>query len=254
MSSSGDSVPRKKEERPDIWILVAGCVFGALTLLYLMIFPIVTLLTEKRLYCGDTWLISLVFGLGVGLSSAFLGGYAAAQGSIRIPILGDNPLATSIAGGIAFLVVGVGVAYLVTSSSCTNPQQRLVRPSFGEWHYTPKARKFSFRLERDLTAPAEMFVPEKESDNYDIYVAVRAKRENDPWVGAYEIVVGPYKYSTGGLVEKLLTDQQLSALGECVQMIAFGLKLGQKPSIPFSIEGNRTQRFQWAGACGKGKS
>jgi hypothetical protein len=205
MSSSGDSVPRKKEQQPGIWILVAGCVFGALTLLYLMIFPIVTLLTEKRLYCGDAWLISLVFGLGVGLSSGFLGGYAAAQGSIRIPILGDNPLVASIAGGIAFLVVGAGVAYLLTSSSCTNPQQRSVRPFFSEWHYTPKAKKISFRLDRQLTAPAELFVPEKESDNYDVYVAVRAKRENDPWVGAYEVVVGPYKYSTGSLGSMHLT-------------------------------------------------
>jgi hypothetical protein len=216
-----------------------------------MIFPVVTLMTDKRLDCGDSWLMSLVFGLGVGLSSAFLGGYAAAHGDIKIPFLGENPLTAGIAGGVAFLVVGAGVAYLLASSSCVNPQQRFVRPFFGEWYYSRDAKTISFRLERETFIPAASYVPEPKSDSYDVYVAARAKGESDPWTGTYQIVSGPFKYSTGSLIEKRLTDQELSTLGDCVQLIAFGMKAGQRAAVPFSPEIDQVQRFQWAGVCRK---
>jgi hypothetical protein len=112
-----------------------GIRYGRFDAAFLNVTACHNLITGKRIDCGDTYLISLIFGLGVGfgLSSAFLGGYAAASGNIRLPFLGGEPLLIGLAGGIAFLAVGAGISYLLTSQSCID--QRLARARFNGWNY-----------------------------------------------------------------------------------------------------------------------
>jgi len=69
------------------WFMVAGVIFGALTLLFFMTFLIVSMFHPVP--PGSRFLVLIVLALGTALSSAFLGGTAAAAG--RVPYLQGQP-------------------------------------------------------------------------------------------------------------------------------------------------------------------
>ena len=104
------------------WALIAGFGIGASTLIFLM--GLVGLsIAGYPIPCGNTFPIMLLFGLCLGLSSAFLGGYAAATGDIKLPVLGDNPISTAVGGGILFLIIGVAISWLVITNNCDVPAE-----------------------------------------------------------------------------------------------------------------------------------
>jgi hypothetical protein len=111
------------------WALVAGFGIGTLTLIFLMGLAGLGI-AGYPIPCGNAFPIMLLFGLCLGLSSAFLGGYFAATGDIELPFLGGKPLNVAAGGGILFLLAGVGIAFLVVTNSCQPPiekQSSLIR-------------------------------------------------------------------------------------------------------------------------------
>ncbi len=95
--------PRSPESKFEhILTLVAGVIFGGLTLLFLMY---LVGIRDKPIECSNAPLVALIFGLCVGLSATFIGGYASAKGNFAFPIVGNNPLAVAASGGIAALLL-----------------------------------------------------------------------------------------------------------------------------------------------------
>lgn len=95
--------------------VAAGFVFAALTLLFLM--WLVSQISEIQ--CSQAALVALVFGLGSALSTSFLGGYAAANGPVTIPYLGNKPVNVALGGGILVLVITTAMAWIVVGKNCS---------------------------------------------------------------------------------------------------------------------------------------
>ena len=208
------------EVRPT-WALVAGLAIGAFTLLFLMFFPLTALFTGKRIDCGDTWWITLVFGLALGLASAFLGGYATVTGDIKLPFLGGQPLATAAIGGIVFVAIGAGLSYLVTSQRCVDPMW--VGAEFTDWDYLPDKHSFTLRFQENRIRP-ENFIPAPDAKNYLAYVGVRKQGAAAPERGDYPVLIGPYQIDANMDITSPLSDGELEKLGTCVDFVLFGVR------------------------------
>ena len=94
--------------------IIAGLVFGALTLAFLMWI----VLTVDQIQCSKAALIALAFGLGTALSISFIGGYASAKGPVQIPLLGNKPIAIALGGGFLAMLMATGVAWFVVRNHC----------------------------------------------------------------------------------------------------------------------------------------
>ncbi len=94
------------DNRVPPWFPVAGYIAGAITLGFFMY---VALSAVHR----PTFAHLAVLSLGVGLAFAFIGGSAAANGSLPIPGVNATPLAISVGGGIAAMVITFVLAKLL---------------------------------------------------------------------------------------------------------------------------------------------
>ncbi len=215
------------------WALVAGLAVGTMTLLFLMAFPLIIVLTGKRIECGDAFWVTLIFALAVGLSSAFLGGYAAATGDVVVPLLGNHPLTVAITGGIASVAVGAGIAYFVVNQGCANPE--LARLQFTKWDYKPTDGMLSFRLGED-EIKLRNFLPAHEAGQYEAWVAVRRRGATPPAGGTYPILLGPYMWGATRDLHKKLTPEEMAALdaGCAVDFLVFGLRKGSNRQYELS--------------------
>jgi hypothetical protein len=63
---------------PPPWVMIVGICFAVLTLLFLMALTIMSVI-GYRIECQSRFLIVTVFAFGAALSTAFLGGDAAAK-------------------------------------------------------------------------------------------------------------------------------------------------------------------------------
>lgn len=97
------------------WVMVAGGVFGGVTILFLMALIILGVF-GREVPSGYRFLIVSVIALGLALSSAFIGGDAAAKGQIPIPLLNQHPLTFSVAGGVATFIIVLLLGNLLYSS------------------------------------------------------------------------------------------------------------------------------------------
>lgn len=106
------------------WVLIVGSLFGGATLLFLMVLAFISVLSDITIPCAATFTISLIFGLCLGLASAFLGGYANAKGEISIPVSQLNqPIVVGLGGGILFLVIGSLLSHhLIEKTACAQEQ------------------------------------------------------------------------------------------------------------------------------------
>lgn len=85
------------------WFSAAGLLCGGLTLFFLMGL-IVASIARYQVPQESKGLVSLFFALGLGLSTAFLGGDAAAKG--KIPLSDKySPIQFSATGGIAVVII-----------------------------------------------------------------------------------------------------------------------------------------------------
>ncbi|HLG57882.1 MAG TPA: hypothetical protein VI485_21230 [Vicinamibacterales bacterium] len=80
------------------WFPIAGYAAGGVTLLFFMYVA-----TSQQVQ--PTFAHVIVTALGVALAAAFLGGDAAAKGSLPIPLLKEQPMAFTVGGGIATFVI-----------------------------------------------------------------------------------------------------------------------------------------------------
>jgi hypothetical protein len=84
------------------WFLVAGVVFGGLTLLFFMVLVVASIF-KATIPSESRFLVVVVLALGTALSSAFLGGSAAAAG--KVPIFKNSPMKFTVTGGIAAFII-----------------------------------------------------------------------------------------------------------------------------------------------------
>jgi hypothetical protein len=102
---AADAAPTPVEIRtsPD-WIMVVGAGFGGITLIGLFVFAFLAGTAYKGFICDSFRLLAAVFAFGAGLSAAFMGGRAAAQG--QLGAAGERfSFAYALGGGVAFFVI-----------------------------------------------------------------------------------------------------------------------------------------------------
>jgi hypothetical protein len=92
------------------WFGVAGYLAGLLTLLFFMAIVVSSLFGHEVPINGRFSVIA-VLAFGAALSFAFIGGTAAAHGSIPIPFSEQKPVAFSVTGGIAVFIVVLALGY-----------------------------------------------------------------------------------------------------------------------------------------------
>jgi hypothetical protein len=88
------------------WAPKAALAFGAATLLFLMGLTIAATL-NVQVPQGARFLLISGVALGVAMSTAFLGGEAAANGQIPIPGTSEHPVRFSMSGGLAAFAIVV---------------------------------------------------------------------------------------------------------------------------------------------------
>jgi hypothetical protein len=94
----------------------AGASFGGLTLVFFMAIVFATL-TGHTVPPSARFPIIAVLALGVALTTAFLGGDAAAKGQLPLPLFKDKPIEFSVAGGIAVFVIVLLLGNAIFGSS-----------------------------------------------------------------------------------------------------------------------------------------
>jgi hypothetical protein len=112
-SAAKSPVRRSPPERPEplpIWIPKAGAAFGAATLLFLMAL-VVAALFGHQIPTESRFLVVIALSFGAAMSAGFLGGTAAAKGTIPLPGPFKNTIAASTTGGVAVLVIGLAIGY-----------------------------------------------------------------------------------------------------------------------------------------------
>jgi hypothetical protein len=101
-----------KEDIPS-WFPIAGAGFGGLTLLFLMLLIVLSLLFSKEIPMTSRFIVVAFLAISVGLSSTFLGGTAAAKGVITLPFIRESPMSFAVTGGIAVFVIVLMLGYVL---------------------------------------------------------------------------------------------------------------------------------------------
>lgn len=92
------------------WFAKAGYATGLLTLLFFMALVVAGVLGHE-VPQGTHMLVVFVISLGLALASSFIGGNAAANGSLPFPFAKERPIAFTVGGGIAVFVVALLIGY-----------------------------------------------------------------------------------------------------------------------------------------------
>jgi len=94
------------------WVLKAGFVIGVLTLIFFMALILLAVFGHE-VPKDSRFLVVAVFSFGAALSSSFLGGHAAANGHIPLPFAKSHPVAFSVLGGVAVLIILMVLGHLL---------------------------------------------------------------------------------------------------------------------------------------------
>lgn len=113
-SSSPIDVDRKEPETEEVpsWFSVAGVVFGAITMIFLMLLIILSLF-GREIPTSSRFIVVSFLALSVGLSSTFLGGTAAARGRMSLPFFKESPMSFAATGGIAAFIIVLVLGYVL---------------------------------------------------------------------------------------------------------------------------------------------
>ena len=127
-SQSQDHEPKPREPVPipirtgPDWAMIVGAGFGGITLIAMLVFAFLAGTGHKNLICDSFQLLAVIVAFGAGLSAAFMGGRAAAQG--QLGSVGQQFSVTyGLGGGVAFFAI----AFLLFSSfppRCEPPAER----------------------------------------------------------------------------------------------------------------------------------
>jgi hypothetical protein len=104
--------PMPPESTPSVpkWFPIAGVIFAALTLIFLM-WLVYSEISGHPVPASGRFLVICVLAFGAAASGSFLGGQAAASGNIPLPGAQNHPIAFTAAGGVAILVIVLLVGY-----------------------------------------------------------------------------------------------------------------------------------------------
>lgn len=102
------------------WVVIAGAVFGGLTLLFFMLLIVMSVF-GLEVPCDSRFLVVVVIAFGVALSITFLGGAVAARGSVPLPFISRHPFTFSASGGIAAFIVVLTLSNSLFSKNCESP-------------------------------------------------------------------------------------------------------------------------------------
>ena len=149
----GAPTPEKISRSP-IWIPIVGAVFGGVTLIGLFAYLFIAGY-NPGFVCNSFTALAAVFALGCGLSAAFIGGSAAAQGTFG-KIAEGHSFAFGAGGGVAFLLI----AFFVFQQFPPNECHSKLRVS--HFHFLSEASREGIsphstlrRLENRSTGPFE---------------------------------------------------------------------------------------------------
>jgi hypothetical protein len=101
-----------RSKRTPLWVKVSGLFFGGCTFFFLMAL-IICGLAGVSIQQDTKPILVLFFAFGCALSTAFLGGFAIAEGKIKVPVVENNTIKFSAGGGIAVLVVVLLLGYWI---------------------------------------------------------------------------------------------------------------------------------------------
>jgi hypothetical protein len=101
---------RSPQSKTVSWLAIAGYIAGVLTLVFLMGIVFASILGHE-VPTNTRFTVVSVLALGAALSFAFVGGTAAAHGTIPIPFTEQKPIAFSVTGGIAVFIIVLTLGY-----------------------------------------------------------------------------------------------------------------------------------------------
>jgi len=111
--------------KPPPWLLVASVVVFAITLAFMMLLAMLATVGNKQVPSDSRFLVVIVLALGAGFGAAGMGGTAAARGSIPIPGSQNHPVAVSVTGGIAVMIVVLLLRDVIVPPGQTGPDLTL---------------------------------------------------------------------------------------------------------------------------------
>lgn len=130
------------------WAPIAGAAFGAATLIFFMGLIVMSMM-GRPLLCENRFLVIITLAFGAAMGSSFLGGSAAASGSLPIRYAESHPVSFSVAGGIAVLILVLFFGnYFYGSDKCSDIKAReavrgsvILRDGFS--HYDQSGFRFA---------------------------------------------------------------------------------------------------------------
>jgi hypothetical protein len=131
----------------------------------------------------------------------------------------------------------------------------VVRVRFSGWEYRPEDKKILLGFLEEARN-IDYYVPQKQKQDFDVYVAVRKRDAMSYKQGSYPVLIGPYGIESQPDIEKVISDGDLAQLGsECIDLVAVGIerKDGRpaeivSPFTPAKIAA-KTIIFNWAYVC-----
>jgi len=173
------------------WVLIIGAIFGLLTLIFLMALVFMAVL-GKEVPCNSRFLVAIVLSFGASLSTAFLGGTAAARGNIPLPFAKTHPVQFSVTGGIAVLILIMLICNYTFIKDCGSSLIE-INCSEGYQSFTTEKLKFGFCYPRqdwelDKAAieinAADIFI--RSIDNRDISAQLHVSMIPPKWENKHE--------------------------------------------------------------------
>lgn len=174
------------------WAPTAGVIFGALTLVFFMVLVLLSI-NGQNVPPNAEFLVLATLALGVALSVAFLGGSAAAEGKLPIPVINNNPVVFSATGGIAVFVIVLLLGFWIYPD-VPLPSGSSTMPTWGS--APPKASAEDRQADNDIDPYFQKWpgvLDEFDSSDSGWYVGSVAPDENvDEWERG--IVGGRYRW------------------------------------------------------------
>jgi N-acetylmuramoyl-L-alanine amidase len=141
--------------------LGVAALFGGITLTFLGLLVILSVL-GREIPCNSRYLVTAFIAFGSALAAAFIGGNASANGNLNIPG-GNKPLAVSVGGGVAVLVIMVVLqSFFYSERGCDG-----ARPIDGGGVTPPEVEEVAFSPDDALDIAVLIPDPEKRISTYE---------------------------------------------------------------------------------------